>query len=65
MDNLGFNLGYVAVISKDMEIQIYIYCFDIAFKLDISVILFWESNFCQKEFFSCYIFWIWMFINDR
>ena len=41
------------------------YCFDIVFKLDISVILFWESNFCQKEFFSCYIFWIWMFINDR
>ena len=23
MDNLGFNLGYVAVIAKEMEIQIY------------------------------------------
>ena len=40
VDNLGFNLGYVAVIAKEMEIQIYIYCFDIVFKLDISVILF-------------------------
>ena len=50
MENLGFNLGYVAVIAKEMEIQIYIYCFDIVFKLDISVILFWESNFCQKAF---------------
>ena len=54
MDNLGFNLGYVAVIAKEMEIQIYIY---IVLILSLIFLLFYfEKVIFVKKNFSVVIY---------